>query len=47
MSTVAFDVIFIDTLELTAIFRPIGVYLVPVYTGKVALFKHHILFNNI
>jgi hypothetical protein len=37
MSAVALDVIFIHTLELTAFFRPIFVYLIPINTRKVAL----------
>lgn len=37
MSTVALDVIFIHTLELTAFFRPSFVYLIPINTRKVAL----------
>jgi len=37
MSAVALDVIFIYTLELTAIFRPSFVYLIPINTRKVAL----------
>ena len=37
MRAVAFDVIFIDSLELTAFLRPSFVYFVPINTGKVTL----------
>jgi hypothetical protein len=47
MSAIAFDMIFIDTLKLTAFFRPIFVNLVPINTRKVALSKHLIFFNYI
>lgn len=47
MRAVAFNVILIDTLELTAFFGPSFVHFVPIDTGKVTLSQHLILFNNI
>jgi hypothetical protein len=47
MCAVAFNVILIDTLELTAFLGPSFVHFVPIDTGKVALSQHLILFNNV
>ena len=47
MCAIAFDMIFINILELTPFFRPIRVSVVPIYTRKVTLSQHLILFQNI
>ena len=47
MRAVAFNVILIDSLELTAFLGPSFIEFVPIDTGKVTLSQHLILFNNI
>jgi len=47
MSTVAFDMIFVQRLQLTAALRPVPVNFVPVYTRKITLFDHNIFLDNV